>query len=165
MPTPGHTRGHVVFLDSASSLMFSGDHVLPHIPPSIGVEPARHELPLRDYLNSLRLTRSYPDMRLLPAHGPVDGSSHTRVAELLQHHEKRLEQTAEVVRDGAGTAYDAALKLGWTRRNRKLLDLDLFSQVLAVGETNAHLDVLVTHAILTSSASEGVLEYAVLREV
>ncbi|PKW15594.1 MBL fold metallo-hydrolase [Saccharopolyspora spinosa] len=164
VPTPGHTRGHVVFLDSASSLMFSGDHVLPHITPSIGVEPARPELPLRDYLDSLRLVQSYPDMRLLPAHGPAGGSSHTRAVELLRHHEKRLEQTAEVVRDGAGTAYEAALKLGWTRRNHKLLDLDLLNQVLAVGETNAHLDVLVTRGILTSSTPDGVVEYAVSRE-
>ncbi|MCI2418104.1 MBL fold metallo-hydrolase [Saccharopolyspora sp. K220] len=159
VPTPGHTRGHLVFLDSASALLFSGDHILPHITPSIGVEPERAELPLRDYLDSLRLMQSYPDMRLLPAHGPVADSSHTRIAELLRHHEQRLDQTAEAVRDGAGTAYEAALKLGWTRRNRKLLDLDLFNQVLAVGETNAHLDVLVTRGILTSSLVDGVLSY------
>ncbi|MEV0084318.1 MBL fold metallo-hydrolase [Saccharopolyspora sp. NPDC050642] len=161
VPTPGHTRGHVVFLDSESSLMFSGDHILPHITPSIGVEPARADLPLGEYLDSLRLMQSYPDMRLLPAHGPTGGSSHTRAAELLQHHEERLDQTAEAIRDGAGTAYEAALKLGWTRRNRKLLDLDLFNQVLAVGETNAHLDVLVARGILTSSATDGIVEYAV----
>ncbi|MER7012863.1 MBL fold metallo-hydrolase [Saccharopolyspora sp. NPDC000359] len=161
VPTPGHTAGHVVFLDSASSLMFSGDHVLPHITPSIGVEPARPELPLRDYLDSLRLVQSYPDMRLLPAHGPVGGSSHGRVAELLQHHEERLEQTAGAVRDGAGTAYEAALALGWTRRNRKFLDMDLFNQVLAVGETDAHLEVLVTRGVLTATTDDsGIREYA-----
>ncbi|RKT82029.1 Glyoxylase, beta-lactamase superfamily II [Saccharopolyspora antimicrobica] len=160
VPTPGHTAGHVVFLDSASSLLFSGDHILPHITPSIGVEPARPELPLRDYLDSLRLMQSYPDMRLLPAHGSVGGSSHGRIAELLQHHEERLEQTAGAIRDGAGTAYEAALKLGWTRRNRALLDMDLFNQVLAVGETNAHLDVLVTRGVLTATADDdGIREY------
>nr|WP_218889548.1 MBL fold metallo-hydrolase [Saccharopolyspora hordei] len=164
VPTPGHTAGHVVFLDSASSLLFSGDHVLPHITPSIGVEPARPELPLRDYLDSLRLVQSYPDMRLLPAHGPAGGSSHQRIAELLQHHEERLEQTADAVRDGAGTAYEAALKLGWTRRNRALLDMDLFNQVLAVGETNAHLEVLVTRGVLTATTGEdGIREYGLAR--
>lgn len=159
LPTPGHTRGHVVFLDSASSLLFAGDHVLPHITPSIGFEPARATLPLGDYLDSLRLLQSYPDMRLLPAHGPVTGSVHTRVEELLKHHEDRLELTSDAIGDGAGTAYEAALKLGWTRRNHHLEDLDLFNQILAIGETAAHLDVLVTRGRLRSSDRDGVIEY------
>src|SRR5581483_6644699 len=40
--TPGHTRGHLVFHDAAASLLFAGDHVLPHITPTIGFEPARN---------------------------------------------------------------------------------------------------------------------------
>jgi glyoxylase-like metal-dependent hydrolase (beta-lactamase superfamily II) len=38
--TPGHTRGHLVFADDDARLLFAGDHVLPHITPSIGFEPA-----------------------------------------------------------------------------------------------------------------------------
>ncbi|MBN9619103.1 MAG: MBL fold metallo-hydrolase, partial [Actinobacteria bacterium] len=34
--TPGHTRGHVVFHDPEHDTLFAGDHVLPHITPSIG---------------------------------------------------------------------------------------------------------------------------------
>lgn len=159
LPTPGHTSGHMVFLDSQSSLLFAGDHVLPHITPSIGFEAARATLPLGDYLDSLRLLHTYPDMRLLPAHGPAGGSVHGRVDELLKHHEDRLDRTAETVRDGAATAYESALKLGWTRRNRHLEELDLFNQILATGETAAHLDVLVTRGQLTSSVRDGVTEY------
>src|SRR5579875_567174 len=48
--TPGHTRGHVVFADREAGLLFAGDHVLPHITPSIGFEACPPELPLRDYL-------------------------------------------------------------------------------------------------------------------
>ena len=36
--TPGHTRGHVVYHDAEHDVLFAGDHVLPHITPSIGVE-------------------------------------------------------------------------------------------------------------------------------
>ncbi|HEX8868458.1 MAG TPA: MBL fold metallo-hydrolase, partial [Lentzea sp.] len=64
IPTPGHTRGHVVFVDHTAKVLFSGDHVLPHITPSIGFEPLRPELPLGDYMTSLRLTRELPDLRL-----------------------------------------------------------------------------------------------------
>ncbi|MFC7343346.1 MBL fold metallo-hydrolase [Saccharopolyspora griseoalba] len=161
VPTPGHTRGHVVFMDADAQVLFSGDHILPHITPSIGVEPARPELPLGDFLDSLRLMQSYPDLRMLPAHGPVGGSTHARIGELLDHHEQRLAQTLEVVRDGAGTAYEAALRLGWTRREKKLPELDLFNRVLAVGETSAHLDLLVERGQLSATQNGAVTEYAV----
>ena len=36
--TPGHTKGHLVFHDLDAGLLFSGDHVLPTISPSIGFE-------------------------------------------------------------------------------------------------------------------------------
>ncbi len=160
LPTPGHTQGHVVFVDEQAGVLFAGDHVLPHITPSIGFEPAPAKLPLGDYLDSLRLVRSYPDLRLLPAHGPVAPSVHARVDELLEHHEHRLADTLAAVRDGAGTAFDAARRLGWTRRHRAFDDLDLFNQTLATGETAAHLEVLVVRGELNSSLVDGVVEYS-----
>jgi len=160
LPTPGHTQGHVVFIDEQAGVLFAGDHVLPHITPSIGFQPAPAKLPLGDYLDSLRLVRTYPDLRLLPAHGPVTASVHARVDELLQHHEERLAATLAAVRDGAGTAYEAARRLGWTRRHRRFDDLDLFNQTLAAGETAAHLDVLVIRGELHASAMDSVVEYS-----
>ncbi|HKS47208.1 MAG TPA: MBL fold metallo-hydrolase [Amycolatopsis sp.] len=157
--TPGHTTGHVVFDDGAGGLMFTGDHVLPHITPSIGFQPKAAELPLRDYLGSLRLVRGMPDRRMLPAHGPVSDSVHQRVDELLDHHEERLSRTAETIVDGATTAYEAALRLGWTRRRRKLGELDAFNQMLAVGETRAHLDLLVYQGKLTAAEEDGIRRY------
>ncbi|MFL6125464.1 MBL fold metallo-hydrolase [Actinophytocola sp.] len=162
VPTPGHTQGHVVFVDERAGVLFAGDHVLPHITPSIGFQPEPAEQPLADYLESLRLVRSYPDMRLLPAHGPVTASTHARVDELLAHHEERLAETLTAVRDGAGTAYEAARRLGWTRRHRRFDDLDLFNQTLATGETAAHLDVLVLRGRLTSSTTDRVVEYRIV---
>jgi glyoxylase-like metal-dependent hydrolase (beta-lactamase superfamily II) len=160
LPTPGHTRGHVVFVDERAGVLFAGDHVLPHITPSIGFEPEPARLPLGDYLDSLNLLRSYPDLRLLPAHGPVAPSVHARVDELILHHDERLDATEQAVRDGAGTAYEAALRLGWTRRQRRFDELDLFNQTLATGETAAHLDVLVVRGRLRSSTADGVVEYS-----
>ena len=68
--TPGHTRGHVVFHDEAGGTLFAGDHVLPHITPSIGFQPAITRQALTQYLSSLRLMLTLSDARLLPAHGP-----------------------------------------------------------------------------------------------
>ncbi|TDD44099.1 MBL fold metallo-hydrolase [Saccharopolyspora elongata] len=161
LATPGHTRGHLVFIDDAAGLMFAGDHVLPHITPSIGFEQAPTETPLRDYLASLRLVRALPDMRLLPAHGPATDSVHRRVDELLDHHDSRLDAMAAVVVNGASTAYEAARALTWTRRERSFDELgDPFNQMMAVLETAAHLDVLSLQGKLAKEKVEGVVHYS-----
>ncbi|MQA84277.1 MAG: MBL fold metallo-hydrolase [Streptosporangiales bacterium] len=160
LSTPGHTRGHLVFVDREAGAVFAGDHVLPHITPSIAFEAEPPELPLRGYLESLRLMRTLPDMLLLPAHGPVADSVHARVDELLAHHDARLEAAAGTVEAGATTAYEAGRMLTWTRRNRVFDDLDPFNQMLAVLETAVHLDLLCAQGRLRSSAADGVTQYA-----
>jgi glyoxylase-like metal-dependent hydrolase (beta-lactamase superfamily II) len=158
--TPGHTAGHVVFHDVGAGTLFAGDHVLPHITPSIGVELVRQASPLHSYLASLRLVLAMPDARLLPAHGPVTESTHARVDELLSHHEQRLTDTAEAVSHGADTGFAVAQQLGWTRRKRRYDELDLFNQILAIHETVAHLEVLVERDWLTRTVEDGVAHYA-----
>lgn len=157
--TPGHTRGHVVFVDDERGVLFAGDHVLPHITPSIGFEVGPMGSPLADYLGSLRLVRSLPDRMLLPAHGPPGPSVHARVDELLRHHDNRLRRTADAVRAGATTAYEVAHRLRWTRRERPFSDLDLLNRCLAVTETMAHLDVLVASGELTVHEHDHVRHY------
>jgi glyoxylase-like metal-dependent hydrolase (beta-lactamase superfamily II) len=116
---------------------------------------------LSQYLGSLRLMLTLPDARLLPAHGPVSESTHTRVDELLAHHELRLEQTLAVASAGPVTAFATAAALPWTRRKRALADLDPMNQLLAVGETAAHLEVLVVRGQLVRVTSpEGVDFYS-----
>jgi glyoxylase-like metal-dependent hydrolase (beta-lactamase superfamily II) len=160
MHTPGHTRGHVVFVDGREGLIFAGAHILPHITPSIGFEPASAPMPLGDYLQSLRRVREIPDAWLLPAHGPVTRSMHQRIDELLAHHHQRLEVSAACVAGAAGTAAEVARQLTWTRRERRLDELDPFNQMLAVLETGAHLDVLVAQGRVSSPTIDGVFHYA-----
>jgi glyoxylase-like metal-dependent hydrolase (beta-lactamase superfamily II) len=133
--------------------MFAGDHVLPHITPSIGFEAAGNRMALRDYLSSLARTLALPDARLLPAHGPVTDSTHERVHELLAHHDTRLAETLSAVQAGHATPYEVAKGIKWTRRHREFGDLDLFSQVQAVNETAAHLEVLALRSQVTHSVS------------
>jgi glyoxylase-like metal-dependent hydrolase (beta-lactamase superfamily II) len=159
--TPGHTRGHVVFYDTAGSLLFAGDHVLPTITPSIGFEPAIADDPLGAFLASLAIVRARPDAMLLPAHGPVTASAHERVDELVEHHRVRLEAMAAVIGwDGDRTAYQVAGKVTWTRRERSLSDLDMFNQFLATCETGAHLDLLVAQGRATREVRDGVRHYS-----
>ena len=158
--TPGHTQGHYVFADRGAGLLFAGDHVLPTITPSIGFEPAYARQPLGDFLSSLAKVRAMPDLRLLPAHGPVTASSHARVDELVAHHDERLALCLAAVRSGWRTAYDVAGELPWTRHAKRLDDLDVFNAALATMETHAHLQLLAARRELTRTETDGVDVYA-----
>ena len=154
--SPGHTRGHVVFADDDHGLLFAGDHVLPHITPSIGYEEVLVASPLADYLRSLHLMRERPDARLLPAHGPVGMDVHERIDELLEHHRLRLDECLRAVSRGATSAREVAESLRWTRRATPLGDLDWFNRMMAVLETHAHLVVLVERGWTTVEQVGGV---------
>jgi glyoxylase-like metal-dependent hydrolase (beta-lactamase superfamily II) len=158
--TPGHTAGHLVYVDRAAGLMFAGDHVLPHITPSVAFEPNPSKLALRDYLASLRLVREMPDMLLLPAHGAAGDGVHARVDELLAHHANRLAEMLRVLNSGGHTGYEVASEIEWTSRKRKFADLDPFNQMLAVFETVLHLELLVAQGLATVFETDGVQSYA-----
>ncbi len=150
--TPGHTPGHYVFADRPGELLFAGDHVLPTITPSIGFTVPPTPNPLGDFLASLSRMLTLPDLRLLPAHGPVAPSSHARAHELLAHHEERLSGSlAAVPADGATTAVEVAGTLGWTRHEHPYDTLDVFNQGMAAMETKAHLDLLVARGDLAAA--------------
>ncbi|GAA2419875.1 MBL fold metallo-hydrolase [Mycolicibacterium llatzerense] len=159
--TPGHTRGHMVFDDVDHQMVFTGDHLLPRITPSIAFERAPEALPLRSYLSSLRLFLQLPQSRMLPAHGPADRRTGDRAQELLDHHRERLARVAEFVAAGSSTAFDVATQMRWTRHQRTLDELDVVHQMTAVLEVAAHLDLLVTQHLLSSRAEAGVTVFAV----
>lgn len=159
--TPGHTRGHLVYADLASGLMFAGDHVLSTITPSIGYEPVPTPLPLADYLASLAKVRALPDLVLLPAHGEAGGSVHERVDELLEHHDDRLGGCLTAAVGRPVTAHEVATELSWTGRGHPFRALDDYSAALAVLETRAHLEVLVSRGNLVRRSADDVVRYAV----
>ncbi|MGY2872964.1 glyoxylase-like metal-dependent hydrolase (beta-lactamase superfamily II) [Marmoricola sp. URHA0025 HA25] len=159
--TPGHTQGHYVFADTDQGLLFAGDHVLPTITPSIGFEPRWVQQPLRDFLESLAKVRALPDLRLLPAHGPVTASSHARIDELAAHHDDRLQLCRAAVAAGADTAWDVAGQIPWTRHERRRDELGPFDAVLAAFETLAHLDLLAARGELVRTEEGAERRYAV----
>lgn len=148
--TPGHTPGHYVFAEQQEGVLFSGDHVLPTITPSIGFTVPPADQPLGHFLASLAKVRRLPDLRILPAHGPVAPSTHTRVDELLAHHETRLDLCLDSLRArGPATSIVVARDLGWTRHEHAFDDLDVFSRGMAAMETKAHLELLVARGLAT----------------
>ncbi|MCW2767787.1 MAG: gloB [Nocardioides sp.] len=162
--TPGHTAGHFVFAERTAGLLFSGDHVLPTITPSIGFEPVPVAQPLGDFMSSLARVRQLPDLRILPAHGPVAPSSHQRVDELLAFHEKRLRLCLEALAAGPVTAYDVAGVLPWTRHEHEFSTLDIFNSAMASMETKAHLELLVARGQARREESDRVVVFTAVAE-
>jgi len=154
LPTPGHTRGHLCLWDNSSQILVAGDHILPHITPSIGVEVPLGGLPLLHFLSSLELVRDLPAQLVLPAHGPTFRDLAGRVDQLLEHHQHRLQLCLEAVGSGARTAMAVAQAVPWTRRDRRFGELDTFNQMLAVNESVAHLELLVERGKLVSVLSD-----------
>ncbi|CAJ1499096.1 MBL fold metallo-hydrolase [[Mycobacterium] burgundiense] len=153
--TPGHTRGHVVYEDEAAGLVFTGDHLLPRITPSIAFERTPERLPLRSFLASLRLFVDLPDHRMLPAHGGVDNTTAVRAAELIEHHRERLTAVADLVATNeSATAYDIAAQMRWTRHERLIAELNPIHRMVAVLEVMAHLDLLVHQGVLAVDESQ-----------
>ena len=161
IPTPGHTRGHVVFEDTTAGLFFTGDHILPRITPSIAYERQPDPLSLRSYLASLRLFLDRPDGRQLPAHGAISDSTRSRAEELLTHHDVRLSIVGELVASGRATAHEVALGMRWTRHDRSLAELGTVHSMTAVLEVAAHLELLLHQGRLARSMTGGVERYSV----
>ncbi len=154
--TPGHTRGHIVLEDAGQGLIFTGDHLLPTITPSLAFERAPGEFPLRSYINSLHLVLHMPDARMLPAHGGTTGTTHGRADELISHHETRLSQVGDLVAAGNSSSFEVASKMRWTRRDRALDELHVVHQMTAVLEVQSHLDVLALRGHVRSAVVDGV---------
>ncbi|UDY23833.1 MBL fold metallo-hydrolase [Nocardioides sp. Kera G14] len=162
--TPGHTQGHFVFADQSAGLLFAGDHVLPTITPSIGFEPAVVDQPLRDFMDSLTRVRQLPDLRLLPAHGPIAPSTYARIDELLAHHEERLDLCLRSLEGSAPkTSLDVAGDLPWTRHEHRFSQLDVFNGALAVMETKAHLELLVARGQASRTLTPDGVTFSALR--
>lgn len=136
--TPGHTPAHMCFWLEEQKTMFTGDHVLFDISPNITLWNFVEDS-LGDYLSSLRKTDEY-DVRLaLPGHRET-GDFHARIADLLEHHEKRLDECYNVVLQNPGlSVYDIAGKMTWKIRCNSWEDFPINQKWFAVGECHSHL--------------------------
>ena len=150
--TPGHTPGHVCLFLPEERILFSGDHILQKITPNIGLHSYSGPDPLGDYLQSLRATLTLGAQQLLPSHGPSVEDPETRIHELLQHHEQRLQSCVDALGAVPRTAYEVSLHLFGT-------SLDHFGRWMAMGETLSHLEHLV-HQGQAAKVDEGeILHY------
>ena len=140
--TPGHSPGHLCFVDERSGRMLTGDHVLDPVTPHVGVWHAAHGDPLGDYIASLRKVRTIGATSVLPAHGEPFADLTARADALLAHEATREAHIVTVLERGAASAGTVARALPWTRRERRFDELAPAHQQFAVAETIAHLEHL-----------------------
>ncbi|MFX1237583.1 MAG: MBL fold metallo-hydrolase [Promethearchaeota archaeon] len=95
-PSPGHATDHVSLYNKKKGILFSGDNILPATitwlgPPSSDV---------REYMDSLQRIYNLKNLNLaLPAHGPPIRNPKERIAQILNHRNKRTNQVLEIVQD------------------------------------------------------------------
>jgi len=132
--TPGHEPAHICVRDTRTGILFSGDHVLPRISPVIMWDTDLSD-PLGDYLNSLQKLIGLNIGVTYPAHGTLIDQGDERARQILLHHDRRLLDMAELVREGETDAWQVMLKS--FRPN-----LDALQSRLAFLETISHLEHL-----------------------
>jgi glyoxylase-like metal-dependent hydrolase (beta-lactamase superfamily II) len=150
--TPGHTPGHLSFVEELGQRFFSGDHVLPRITPNISVMAARQEPPLAEYLASLAKVRDLDVDEVFPAHEWRFRGLAERVDGIAAHHERRLaELLAAIAANPGATPWVLAGQLTWSR------SWDQYSgrmRISAVTETVAHVQELVRRGLAAGSGGD-----------
>jgi glyoxylase-like metal-dependent hydrolase (beta-lactamase superfamily II) len=148
---PGHTPGHLCFVDERSRRLFSGDHVLPRITPNISVQRGDPASPLQSYLDSLQRTRDLDVDQVLPAHEWRFRGLAGRVDAITAHHGRRLAELLAAVRRHPGAApWELAGQLTWSR---PWAEYGGQMRIFAVTETAAHLDLLEHRGLVTASGT------------
>ena len=150
--TPGHTPGHLCFVEEESRRLFAGDHILPRITPNISVHRVERAHPLGDYLASLAKVRDLEVSEIMPAHEWRFRGLAERVDDIAVHHERRLvELLGAIAANPDSTPWFLAGQLTWSR------SWDQYSgrmRISAVTETAAHVIELVRRGLAVSSGGD-----------
>ena len=144
--TPGHSPGHICLYEPNRRFLFTGDHILPDITPNVGLHPQSGANPLGDYINSLKSLTELEVSFVFPGHGSVFNGLGQRIDALLRHHQQRMTDILNVIRDDPKTAYQIATEIPWVpdEGGINFQDLPPLDRRLAVLETLAHLQLLAT---------------------
>ena len=138
--TPGHDPWHICLYEPSHKLMIIGDHVLERITPSISSWfPAYNAL--KEFLESLGKMNAFDVDLVLPAHGAPFHDLKGRVAEIIEHHENRLQEIYELIGSGYTDILSISSHAKW--RYEKWSEWALDQKFFSMGETMAHLVYLV----------------------
>ncbi len=152
----GHAPEHMALHCAEQALLISGDMVLPRISTNVSVVDVEPEAdPLRLYLKSIERFRDLPaDTLVLPSHGKPFTGLQVRIDQLQQHHADRLAETLAACAERPHSAADL-LPVLFKRA------LDLHQTTFAMGESLAHLHLLLYQGRLRAAAgADGVQRFS-----
>jgi glyoxylase-like metal-dependent hydrolase (beta-lactamase superfamily II) len=156
--TPGHSLGHTCLYEPDEKLLVAGDHILDDITPNIQCWSDDHN-PLQNYLSSLDKVNDMEIRLVLPGHRRLITDHKTRIAELKEHHERRLGEVLSILGDGPRTAFGVASRMTWD------LDCDSWEAFpraqkwFATGEAIAHLRYLQRKGLVLRKDEESITKF------
>jgi glyoxylase-like metal-dependent hydrolase (beta-lactamase superfamily II) len=136
--TPGHTPGHLCLYEAEAKILFSGDHILDTITPNISGW-GREGDPLGEFLESLEKIAAYDIRLILPGHRNLIWDHHRRIAELKEHHRRRIREVMGILGTEGQTAYQTASEMTWDIDCARWEDFPVPQKWFATGEALAHL--------------------------
>ena len=159
--TPGHSPGHICLYEPTHKILFSGDHILPIITPSIQLFPESMANPLGDFLNSLDRVNQLDVNLVLPAHEHIFTNLQTRVEEIIQHHEQRNSEILATIKTGPKTAYQISTRITWIpeRGGVGFHDLTQWDRRMALAETLAHLEAIRVNGKVEKFYKDSIIYY------
>lgn len=158
LETPGHTRGHLCLYEPQKKILFSGDHILYDITPNIALW-SDEENPLEEYLRSLDKINALEINLTLPGHRSLMGSPRERIAELKSHHQKRLAEIKEILKNGTMNAYQVAAHMTWDLTYKTWEEFPTPQKWFATGEAIAHIKYLVENGQVSQGEEDGKIVY------
>lgn len=153
----GHAPEQIMLLAKSDGLFLAADQVLAKISPNVSVwavDPFGDPLGL--YLRSLRSLKGQvaPDALVLPGHQLAFYGLHTRIDELIEHHELRCNLILQACKKEAHSAAELVPVLF-----PKVLDPHQMS--FAFSETQAHINYLLGKGEISSVLSSDRVERVV----
>ena len=161
--TPGHSFGHTCLFNAKKKYLFSGDHILSRITPHIGnfliptnlkdeYEKYNFENILDHYLNSLERIDKLNAKIIFPAHQDIIYNPHKRILEIKKHHENRLAEISEVIKEKPMTPYKIS-KIHFGS------NLDEINSFMALSEILGHLFYLENQGKIKKTEKNGQIFY------
>jgi len=153
--TPGHTPGHMCLYEPAHKMLISGDHILDSITPNIGLWALNRDA-LGDYLRSLDKVAELEVDLVLPGHRNLFSDMRGRIAQIKEHHARRIENVLSIVGREPLTAAQVAAEMEWDLTYETWDEFPFNQKMHAAAEAMAHLYHLVCQNRLNMSCAEGI---------
>ena len=137
----GHTPGQIGLYEKRHKLLFCGDHLLLKITPTIKFWNFDYDC-LGDYLDNLKKMNDFDVEHLFSAHREFIPDMRERVAQMLEHHDRRLNRSLEIISEKPSNAWTVASGITWDYLGGDFTKFPPPQQWFAANEAFTHLEHL-----------------------